>query len=83
MIRDMYAETKPLSAAQIREAFTVLNDALRVRLRLWELIPLEWSGYRIGTTILTQALYHLVQTTPQAMAEYISRSQICSLPHSV
>ena len=48
MIRDMYTETKSLTAAQIREALTTMNDVLRVRLRLWELLPLEWTDYRIG-----------------------------------
>jgi mediator of RNA polymerase II transcription subunit 14 len=48
IIRDMYTVTKPLSASEIRETLHTLNDVLRLRLRLWELIPLEWSQYTIG-----------------------------------
>jgi mediator of RNA polymerase II transcription subunit 14 len=48
MIRDMYTVTKPLSAPEIKETLLALNDVLRLRLRLWELVPLEWSEYTIG-----------------------------------
>lgn len=48
MLRDQWMVKKPMSAAEIRDTFVSMNDVLRTRLRLWELVPLELSEYTIG-----------------------------------
>ncbi|KAF8343097.1 mediator complex subunit MED14-domain-containing protein [Cantharellus anzutake] len=47
IIKDTFTVEKPLTVTQVRSALLDMNHALRERLRMWEIIPLEWSNYRI------------------------------------
>jgi len=52
VIKDAFATEKPLTITEVRNALLDMNHALRVRLRMWEILPLEWANYRIGLSTL-------------------------------
>lgn len=78
MIRDIYAVTKPLSATEVKATLSSLNEVIRVRLRLWEIVPLEWSGYTIGETFSIHYQFdrNLINASHQTMAASISPARI-------
>lgn len=77
MIRDIYAVTKPLTAAGVKTTLSSLNEIIRVRLRLWEFVPLEWSGYTIGTWPVFRMLYEsLAYSCSKIMAAFTSLAKI-------
>ncbi|KAF8305241.1 MED14-domain-containing protein [Clavulina sp. PMI_390] len=55
MLQEMYTVTKPMSADAVKATLRRLNEVLRLRLRLWEIVPLEWSDYTVddGRVVFT------------------------------
>lgn len=48
IIKEAFTPQPPLTSRATRAALLEMNDIIQVRLRIWEIIPMEWSTYRIG-----------------------------------